>query len=216
MSLNQNQNLNQNDPEIEKIVEAIKETNKILNIENYDTKWITIGKPNSNHIPVDSIYYQIFAPRIRMKTKMKINWFSGNFSLAMEVSKFQIEMLNKIENKIREETEKRDSELKKLTNKKIIVENLKLVKNSVSGPKMYGKIYVSYYGPSIKFFKKKNNNQKEEIKNPLDISSEFTGQVILELTRVFLGEKESIICEVKCVLVDEMEIYSFFDDFETM
>ena len=164
MSLSLNQNLNQNDPEIEKIVEAIKETNKILNIENYDTKWITIGKPNSHYLPVDSIYYQIFAQGIRIETKMKINCFSGNFSLAMEVSKFQIEMLNKIENKIREETEKRDSELKKLTNKKIIVENLKLVKNSVSGPKMYGKIYVSYYGPLIKFFKKKIITKKKKLK----------------------------------------------------
>ena len=207
---------NQNQNEIQEIVKTIKENNKTIDLEKFDPKCLKVAKPNSHKVPVNSISYQIFAPQIRMRTKMKINCFSSNFSLAMDISKSQKEILNEIENKIREETQKHDLELKKLNPKaKIIIENLKLVKESYSGPKMYGKIYVRNDISTVKFYRKEDN-KKEEIKNPLDITSEFTGEVILDLTRIFLGEKESIICVVKCVLVDEIEQDSYFDELETV
>ena len=164
----------------------------------------------------DIISYQIFSPNIRMRTKMKINYFSGNFSLAMEISNSQKEILNEIENKIREETQKHDAELKKLNPKsQIILENLKLVKESCSGPKMYGKIYLRNDVSTAKFFKKEGN-KKQEMENPLEINSEFTGEVILAISRIFLGEKESIICAIKGVLIEELEEDSFFDDLLTI
>ena len=54
------------------------------------------------------------------------------------------------------------------------------------------------------------------MENPLEINSEFTGSVIFDIARIFLGEKESIISEIKGVLIEEIEEDSFFDDLETV
>ena len=54
------------------------------------------------------------------------------------------------------------------------------------------------------------------MENPLEINSEFTGEVILAISRIFLGEKESIICAIKGVLIEELEEDSFFDDLLTI
>ena len=212
-----NQPLNpKTEAEIKEIVQHLQENSKPISLENFDTQKILVAKPNRHSLNTDTISYQIFSPNIRMRTKMKINYFSGNFSLAMEISNSQKEILNEIENKIREETQKHDAELKKLNPKsQIILENLKLVKESCSGPKMHGKIYLRNDVSTAKFFKKEGN-KKQEMENPLEINSEFTGEVIFDITRIFLGEKESIICAIKGVLVDEIEEDSFFDDLLTI
>ena len=167
----------------------MRENQKDIEIENFDLNSVQVLKPHSYKKPINYIAYQILARRIRMQTTMKINRFScDNFSLAMNVSEDQQEILNAIENKIRVETQKHDSELKKINPKaKIIPENLILVKDSFSGPKLYGKIYAKDDETLIKFFQKVND-KKREIENPLAITSEFTGEVVFDITRIFLGE----------------------------
>ena len=204
MPLNRNQNQTENQNEI--------------TLENFDPKSIKVSQPHSHEKPVNYIAYNIYCKRIRMQTKMKINRFScDNISLSMDISKEQQEILNSIENQIRVETRKQDAELKKLNSRaKIITENLKIVKESAfSGTKMYGKLYLRDDELVAKFFQKEDD-KKRVITNPLEITSEFHGEVVFDISRVFLGENESIICVVEAVLVDEIEKVSYFDELETV
>ena len=201
MPLNQNQTENQ----------------KEIMLENFDPKSIKVSKPHSHEKPVNYIAYNIYCKRIRMQTKMKINRFScDNISLSMDISKEQQEILNSIENQIRVETRKQDAELKKINSRaKIVTENLKIVKDSFSGNKMYGKLYLRDDELVAQFFQKEDD-KKRVIKNPLEITSEFYGEVVFDISRIFLGEKEAIICVVEAVLVDEIEKAEYFDELETV
>ena len=203
MPLNQNQNQTENQKEIM--------------LENFEPKSIKVSKPHSHEKPVNYIAYNISCKRIRMQTKMKINRFScDNISLAMDISKEQQEILNSIENQIRVETRKQDAELKKINSRaKIVTENLKIVKDSFSGNKMYGKLYLRDDELVAQFFQKEDD-KKRVIKNPLEITSEFYGEVVFDISRIFLGEKEAIICVVEAVLVDEIEKAEYFDELETV
>ena len=58
--------------------------------------------------------------------------------------------------------------------------------------------------------------KKREIENPLAITEPFIGKVIFDILRVFLGEKESIVCVVEGVLIEEIEKVSYFDELETI
>ena len=193
------------------------ESQKEIMLENFDPKTIKVSKPHSHEKPVNFIAYTIYCQRIRMQTKMKINRFScDNISLSMDISKEQQEILNSIENQIRVETRKQDAELKKLNSRaKIVTENLKIVKDSFSGNKMYGKLYLRDDELVAKIFQKEDD-KKRVIKNPLEITSEFYGEVVFDISRIFLGEKEAIICVVEAVLVDEIEKAEYFDELETV
>ena len=218
MTRNQNQNQKKTkDLNEYSIMDIIRENKKDIEIENFDLNEIIVLKPYKYKKPVNYIAYQVLARRIRMKAKMKINRFScDNFSLSISISESQQEMLHKIEKRIQVETLKQDSELKKINSKaKIIPENLILVKDSFSGPKLYGKIYAKDDYTAIHFYQKEND-KKREIENPLAITSEFTGEVVFDITRVFLGEKESIICAIEGVLIDEIEEASYFNELETI
>ena len=156
-TINYPQNPN-TEAEIKEIVQNLKSNSKPVALENFESKNLIVSRPRMHFLNMskNAISYQVLASHFRMRTKMKINYFSGNFSLAMEISDSQKEILNKIETKIREETQKHYSDLKKLNPQShICLENLKLVKESCSGPKMYGKLYLQNDVSIAKFSKKK-------------------------------------------------------------